>query len=80
MTYEAIISTPRQEPTHEREYMDLIEDMTQFGYIDSTMGTHGYTFEFWVSREMSIEQLDSAIRDIVNYYGLVLRDLYEIGY
>ena len=78
--YEAIIATPRKEPTNEVEYMALIDDMTRVGYLDSTMGSHGYSFELIVSNNVNERELDAQLRDIVNYHGLTLVDLYFISY
>ncbi|QDP66689.1 MAG: hypothetical protein Unbinned1446contig1005_10 [Prokaryotic dsDNA virus sp.] len=76
--YECIITTPRRQPTNESEYMDLIEDMIELGYIDSTMGTHGYTFELIAVRGMNENELKDEVREVVNYYGLTLADMYPI--
>lgn len=78
--YEVLVTTPYKQPTNEREYMALIDDMTSVGYMDSTMGTHGYTFELIVPNSMDESQLEAEVRDIVNYYGLTVADLYFISY
>lgn len=82
--FEAVIGTPRLEPANEREHIALIDDISSIGknvsYLDSTMGTNGYVFELLVPNGMDERELDAELRDIVNYYGLVLRDLYFLTY
>ena len=77
--YEILITTPRQQPTNQSEYLDLIDDMVSLGYIDSEMGATGYVFEIIVTDSMGdFRTIKDEVIDIVNYYGLTLADIYEI--
>ncbi len=82
--YEALISTPRKELTNESEHISLIDDIANIGknvmYLESTMGDYGYAFELLVPNSMDERELDNELRDIVNYYGLTLTDLYFLHY
>lgn len=80
MVYEVLVTTPFKDSTIESEYMSLIEDMMAVGYSDSTMGTHGYTFELIAPLNMSPQQFKNEVRDIVDYYGLIIADISFIGY
>lgn len=80
MVYEVLVTTPFKDSTIESEYMSLIEDMMAVGYSDSTMGAHGYTFELIAPLNMSPQQFKNEVRDIVDYYGLIIADISFIGY
>tara|TARA_R100000781_G_scaffold102325_1_gene65828 strand:+ start:629 stop:877 length:249 start_codon:yes stop_codon:yes gene_type:complete len=78
-TYEILIITPRQQPTNESEYLDLIDDMVSLGYTDSEMGAVGYSFIIITTDDMGdFRTIRDEVSDIVNYYGLTLADIYEI--
>lgn len=78
-TYEILISTPRQEPSNEFEYMDLIDDMVSLGYTDSEMGSVGYVFIIITTDDMGdFITIRDKVVDIVRDYGLILADIYEI--
>ncbi len=82
--YEALIATPRKEPSNESEHIALIDDIANIGnnvsYLDSTMGDYGYAIELIVPNSMDERALKDELRDIVNYYGLTLTDLYFLHY
>jgi hypothetical protein len=82
--YEALIATPRKELANESEHIALIDDIANMGnnisYLESTMGDYGYAFELLVPNNMDERELKDELRDIVNYYGLVLTDLYFLHY
>ena len=82
--YEVLIATPRKEPTNESEHIALINDIANIGnnvmYLESTMGGYGYAVELLVPNNMDERELQDELRDIVNYYGLVLTDLYFLHY
>ncbi len=80
MRYEVLVTTPFKDSSLHSEYMSLIEDMQDLGILDSTMGENGYLFELLPPYGMSEQQFKNEIRDIVNYYGLTVADIYAIGY
>lgn len=76
--YEAIIETPRQEQAFQSELDDVLRDLSDYeiNVIRSEMGSRGYVLNIiWTEEE---GDLDLALRDTLDYYGLVLTDLYEV--
>jgi hypothetical protein len=65
--YEALIATPRKEPSLESEYIALIDDIANIGnnvsYLDSTMGDYGYAIELIVPNSMDERDLVNIMRE-----------------
>tara|TARA_R110000803_G_scaffold47731_3_gene99410 strand:+ start:1382 stop:1624 length:243 start_codon:yes stop_codon:yes gene_type:complete len=76
--YEAIIATPRQEQAFQSELDEVLRELSDYeiNVIRSEMGSRGYILNIiWTEEE---GDLDLALRDMLDYYGLVLTDLYEV--
>jgi hypothetical protein len=76
--YTALITTPFRQGSLAYEFDNLTAELEHLGLTDAEMGSIGYVFEFFTPLDK--RQLDREIREIVNYYGLVLGSLEENEY
>jgi hypothetical protein len=76
--YEVIVTTPFRDPTLDYEFDNLLIELEPLGLTNAEMGRVGYIFEIFSALDK--RDLAKQVRQVIDYYGLAIASIDDVGF
>jgi hypothetical protein len=76
--YEVIVTTPFRDPTLDYEFENLLIELEPLGLTNAEMAPIGYIFEIFSALDK--RDLAKQVRQVIDYYGLAIGSIDDLGF